>query len=153
MATKVLMVCLGNICRSPLAEGILQSKVDPEKVIVDSAGTGGYHIGNPPDRRSIAVSHKYGIDISHQRCRQFSPRDFDEFDLIYTMDRSNYRNVMALARDEKDTNKVKMLLDGTGSDTLEVPDPYYGSGDGFERVYLLIDQACDKIADSLHTNP
>lgn len=149
MATRILMVCLGNICRSPLAEGILQSKVDPEKVVVDSAGTGGYHIGNRPDERSIAVSRKYGIDISHQRCRQFSSKDFDNFDIIYTMDQSNYRNVISLARNKEQAQKVKMLLDEMESEIREVPDPYYGPGDGFEKVFHLIDRACSEIVKKL----
>ncbi|WP_299536366.1 low molecular weight protein-tyrosine-phosphatase [Ulvibacterium sp.] len=149
MTTRVLMVCLGNICRSPLAEGILQSKVDPKKVVVDSAGTGSYHLGNKPDERSIAVSRKYGIDITRQRCRQFSPKDFDDFDLIYTMDHSNYSNVIALARNEDHIRKVKMLLDEVESGIREVPDPYYGSGDGFEKVFHLIDKACSEIARKL----
>ncbi|WP_425237415.1 low molecular weight protein-tyrosine-phosphatase [Ulvibacterium sp.] len=149
MATRILMVCLGNICRSPLAEGILQSKVDPEKVVVDSAGTGSYHIGNRPDERSIAVSRKYGIDISHQRCRQFSAKDFDDFDIIYTMDHSNYRNVIALARNEEQAQKVKMLLEAGESEIREVPDPYYGPGDGFEKVFHLINKACSEIARKL----
>ena len=89
MKTKVLMVCLGNICRSPLAEGILASKVDSNLVLVDSAGTAGYHIGNPPAPRSIAIALKYGIDISQQRCRKFSVSDFEDFDFIYVMDESN----------------------------------------------------------------
>ena len=83
--TKVLMVCLGNICRSPLAEGILKSKINSDLVFVDSAGTGGYHIGNPPDTRSIAVAKKYGINIANQRCRKFSNSDFEEFDIIYVI--------------------------------------------------------------------
>ncbi|WP_282161839.1 low molecular weight protein-tyrosine-phosphatase [Ulvibacterium marinum] len=149
MAKRILMVCLGNICRSPLAEGILQSKVDPEKIVVDSAGTGSYHIGNRPDERSIAVGRKYGIDISHQRCRQFSSKDFDNFDIIYTMDQSNYRNVISLARNKEQTQKVKMLLEEMESGIREVPDPYYGPGDGFEKVFHLIDRACSEIAKKL----
>jgi protein-tyrosine phosphatase len=132
-----------------LAEGILQSKVDSEKIVVDSAGTGSYHIGNKPDERSIAVSRKHGIDISHQRCRQFSSKDFDDFDIIYTMDRSNYRNVISLAQNEDQTKRVKMLLEEVESEIQEVPDPYYGSGDGFEKVFHLIDKACSEIAKKL----
>ena len=89
--TKILMVCLGNICRSPLAEGILKSKLPHDKFVVDSAGTAHYHIGNPPDKRSITVAKKYGIDISNLKGRQFGVHDFDEFDLIYVMDESNYK--------------------------------------------------------------
>lgn len=142
------MVCLGNICRSPLAEGILQNKVDPDKVFVDSAGTGGYHIGSKPDSRSIAVGLKYNIDISHQRCRKFSVDDFDEFDVIYVMDLSNYGNVIALARNEHQKNKVRLLLDEVDSKQKEVPDPYYDDN-GFEHVFHLIDKACTVIAKKM----
>ena len=142
------MVCLGNICRSPLAEGILQSKVDRDEVLVDSAGTGGYHIGNKPDSRSIAVGLKYNIDITHQRCRKFSVKDFDAFDAIYVMDKSNYKNVVALARNANQKNKVKLLLDEVELNTKEVPDPYYDDN-GFEHVFHLIDKACNAIADKL----
>lgn len=151
MATKVLMVCLGNICRSPLAEGILQNKVNSDMVFVDSAGTGGFHIGSKPDGRSIAVGLKYDIDISHQRCRKFTVEDFDEFDLIYVMDLSNYRNVIALARNEQQKNKVRLLLDEVESTTKEVPDPYYDDN-GFEHVFQLIDEACTAIANKLERN-
>ncbi|MGB5818214.1 MAG: low molecular weight protein-tyrosine-phosphatase [Saonia sp.] len=149
MKTKVLMVCLGNICRSPLAEGILQSKVDPEQIIVDSAGTAGYHVGKKPDERSITVASKYGIHIHHQQCRKFTKQDFKNFDLIYAMDKSNYRNIIALAEDKNDTAKVKLLLDEVTIETDEVPDPYYDSDDGFEHVFHLIDTACAIIAERL----
>ncbi len=148
MATKVLMVCLGNICRSPLAEGILQSKVTNDTIYVDSAGTGGYHIGSKPDRRSIAVAQKHNIDITQQRCRQFTVDDFEEFDLIYVMDKSNYQNVIALARNQQDRDKVRLLLDEIGTSPNEVPDPYYDDN-GFEHVFNLIDAACTIIADQL----
>ncbi|MEO2053227.1 MAG: low molecular weight protein-tyrosine-phosphatase [Allomuricauda sp.] len=149
MKTKVLMVCLGNICRSPLAEGILKSKVDPDKVFVDSAGTAGYHVGNPPDHRSVAVARQNGLDISNQRCRKFSSIDFLEFDHIYVMDKSNFSNVMQLANTEDDRAKVKLLLEEIDFDISEVPDPYYGGGDGFEKVYQMIDRACEAIAKKL----
>ncbi|WP_349351399.1 MULTISPECIES: low molecular weight protein-tyrosine-phosphatase [unclassified Flagellimonas] len=150
MKTKVLMVCLGNICRSPLAEGILRSKVDSDKVLVDSAGTAGYHIGNPPDKRSIAVAQKYGLDISHQRCRKFSRLDFLEFDHIYVMDRSNFSDVAQLASNAQEAQKVKLLLSEVDLDLQEVPDPYYGGDDGFENVYQMVDQACEAIAKKLN---
>ncbi|MEM7486959.1 MAG: low molecular weight protein-tyrosine-phosphatase [Bacteroidota bacterium] len=146
MKTKVLMVCLGNICRSPLAEGILKSKVDKDKVIVDSAGTAGYHVGNPPDRRSISVAKKHGIDISLQTCRQFSKDDFNIFDFIYVMDKNNFDNVIRLATSESEEKKVKLLLDEVDLGITEVPDPYYGGTDGFENVYQMVDTACEAIA-------
>lgn len=151
MKTKVLMVCLGNICRSPLAEGILQNRVDPELVFVDSAGTGGYHIGNLPDSRSIAVAQKNGIDISQQRCRKFEVNDFSKFDVIYVMDKSNYANVIVQARNATEQQKVKLLLSEVEKGLKEVPDPYYGGDDGFDHVFHLIDTACEAIASKLNT--
>ena len=147
--TKILMVCLGNICRSPLAEGILQSKVNPDQVFVDSAGTAGYHVGSTPDPRSIEVARKHGIDISHQRTRQFTAEDFKAFDVIYVMDKSNYRNVMALATSQADREKVALLLGNISGNTSEVPDPYYGGPSGFDHVFDLIDEACEIISNEL----
>lgn len=150
MQTKVLMVCLGNICRSPLAEGILKSKTDSQHIFVDSAGTAGYHIGNNPDQRSVAVAKKYGIDISGQRCRKFNYDDFAQFDIIYAMDLSNYYDILALTNDRSEIDKVKLLLEEIASPVREVPDPYYGGTDGFEQVFELINQACDAIAKRLN---
>ncbi|WP_339918142.1 low molecular weight protein-tyrosine-phosphatase [Yeosuana marina] len=148
--TKILMVCLGNICRSPLAEGILRSKLPDDKYIVDSAGTGNYHIGTTPDKRSIAVAKKYGIDISNLKGRQFSVKDFDDFDVIYVMDESNYNNVLSLARNEHDSSKVKLILnDVYPNKNFDVPDPYYGGEQGFENVYNMLNEACTRIADRL----
>ncbi|GBF21472.1 MULTISPECIES: low molecular weight protein-tyrosine-phosphatase [Arenibacter] len=149
MRTKVLMVCLGNICRSPLAEGILKSKLDKETIHVDSAGTASYHIGKKPDSRSISIAKKYGIDISQQRCRQFTAKDFDEYDLIYAMDRSNYENIVALAENENAIAKVNLLLHRSNVTSKEVPDPYYGGEDEFEEVFQLIDAACNLIAQDI----
>ena len=146
--TRVLMVCLGNICRSPLAEGILKSKVTSTNIFVDSAGTGNYHIGGLPDNRSIAVAEKYHININDQRCRQFSVKDFDEFDLIYVMDNSNRRDVLDIARNEKDKLKVKMILNELfPNENVDVPDPYTGGLDGFEQVFKMLDKACTVIAE------
>jgi protein-tyrosine phosphatase len=146
---KVLMVCLGNICRSPLAEGILKNKVEKEGLnwTVDSAGTGDYHVGNMPDSRSIAVASKYQIDISNQKARQFKTKDFTEFDLILVMDASNYRNVVNLARNEEDSKKVDLIMNLLiPGQNIEVPDPYWNN-DGFEQVFAMLDNACDKLID------
>ena len=143
------MVCLGNICRSPLAEGILQAKVQDIPIYVDSAGTAGYHIGHPPDPRSIAVAQKNRIDIGNQRCRQFQMQDFDDFDHIFAMDYSNYDDIINLAPDEKARQKVSLLLEVLEGTVREVPDPYYGGDDGFDYVFHLIDQACERIYHNL----
>jgi protein-tyrosine phosphatase len=144
------MVCLGNICRSPLAEGILRSKVDGSKVVIDSAGTGGWHVGHLPDVRSIEVARKNHIDITDQRCRRFTDRDFDDYDLIYVMDRSNLTDVLSLAREPRDREKVKMILEELyPGERREVPDPYYGGAGGFDRVFRLLDEACEVIANRL----
>lgn len=143
------MVCLGNICRSPLAEGILKSKLS-NLFIVDSAGTANYHVGNSPDKRSIAVAEKYALDISNIKGRQFSISDFDTFDYIYVMDESNFENVVKLARNDKDISKVKMILNEVyPNQNYDVTDPYYGGDNGFVNVYKMLDEACDKIAEYL----
>ena len=144
------MVCLGNICRSPLAEGILRSKVDQSNIFVDSAGTGGWHIGELPDARSIEIAKQNQINISDQRCRKFKVNDFEDFDFIYVMDRSNLSDVLLLAKTETHRNKVKMILNvKEGERAMEVPDPYYGGERGFEKVFILLDEACEHIAKSL----
>ena len=148
MPVKVLMVCLGNICRSPLAEGILDTITDSE-VLVDSAGTAGYHVGNPPDPRSIAVAAANGIDISGQRCRQFRQEDFDYFDYILAMDRENLQVIKGLARDTADLEKVSLLLEAGNMGEMEVPDPYYGGADGFQKVFSLIQNACQNLSEAL----
>ena len=141
------MVCLGNICRSPLAEGILQSKLSRKHFIVDSAGIGNYHIGGLPDYRSIAIAKNNGVDITAQKARQFKVTDFDAFDYIYAMDRSNFNNIVKQARHDEDVSKVKLILDELIDFTLvDVPDPYYGGKQGFENVYHLLNEACTRIA-------
>lgn len=147
------MVCLGNICRSPLAEGILRSKVFAHKTFIDSAGTGGYHVGAKPDKRSISVASVNGIDITNQQARKFTVKDFDNFDLIYVMDQSNYRDVIELARNEEDKAKVAIILNEVfpGED-LDVPDPYYGGEFGFKNVYNMLDEACDVISKKINSN-
>ncbi|KAF9660339.1 low molecular weight protein-tyrosine-phosphatase [Tenacibaculum sp. ZH5_bin.1] len=147
---KILMVCLGNICRSPLAEGILKSKLSSESFIVDSAGTAGYHVGELPDGRSIEVARKYGIDITNQRSRKFTKADFDKFDMIFAMDQNNYADIVALSENEEQHEKVKMILNELYPDeNRSVPDPYYGGGQGFENVYKMLDEACEIIASKL----
>jgi len=148
---KVLMVCLGNICRSPLAHGVLENLVDPDRVFVDSAGTGAYHIGKAPDRRSIAVAREHGLDISQQRARQFTPEDFDSFDHIYVMDKENLANVLALAPSEEAAKKTRLFLSVLKKDIQEVPDPYYGGEEGFQYVYDLVREASEAIALKLNT--
>lgn len=150
MKTKVLMICLGNICRSPLAEGLLKSKVDSEKVFVDSAGTSNYHIDKEPDQRSIDVAKKNNLDITEQRCRQFTVEDFDEFDYIYVMDQSNYENIIKLARNEADKEKVSLILNELyPGENKEVPDPYFGGLDGFDKVYDMLDKTAEIIAEKI----
>jgi len=147
------MVCLGNICRSPLAEGILKSKTFGEDVFVDSAGTGAYHVGEKPDRRSIAIGLQHGVDISGQKARKFSRTDFNDFDLIYVMDQSNYENVISLAEDEESKAKVILILNEVfPNEDLDVPDPYYGGDFGFKNVFNMLDKSCDIIANKLRSN-
>lgn len=147
---KILMVCLGNICRSPLAEGILKSKIDSTKILVDSAGTGAWHAGSLPDKRSIAVAKKNGIDLTDQRARVFLPEDFTRFDKIYVMDHSNYVNVCKLAPNDQAIDKVQLILSESHPDkNLEVPDPYYGGDSGFDDVFDMLDEACEKIKEKI----
>ena len=150
MSVKILMVCLGNICRSPLAEGILASKLPKNKFKVDSAGTGSWHIGNKPDDRSIAVAKKNKINISNQKGRQFNKSDFDSFDYIYVMDNSNYDTVIELAENLEQKQKVKLILDELfPNEKVDVPDPYFGLPNGFQIVYNMLDEVCDAIATKL----
>ncbi|WP_196891451.1 low molecular weight protein-tyrosine-phosphatase [Aureivirga marina] len=149
---RVLMVCLGNICRSPLAHGILESKVEESKIFVDSAGTSGYHAGELPDSRSIAVAKKNNIDITNQRSRKFVSDDFDNFDLIYVMDESNYHNVISLAKNKEQRDKVHLILNELYPfENKEVPDPYYGGKSGFDNVFEMLDKSCEIIASKLNT--
>ena len=150
MSVKILMVCLGNICRSPLAEGILASKLPKGKFTVDSAGTGSWHIGRQPDERSIAVAKKNKINISTQKGRQFSVADFDAFDYIYVMDSSNYNDVVELAKTQDHRDKVQMILnDLLKKENVDVPDPYFGLPNGFEIVYNMLDEVCEVISKKL----
>ncbi|HCQ13587.1 low molecular weight protein-tyrosine-phosphatase [Flavobacterium sp.] len=150
MSVKILMVCLGNICRSPLAEGILASKLPKDKFVVDSAGTGNWHVGKQPDSRSIATAKKNGLDISSQKGKHFTPQHFEEFDYIYVMDGSNYDDVLFLAKSEDHKKKVSRILDELfPGDNVDVPDPYYGLQNGFDMVYEMLDEATDLLAKKL----
>ena len=145
------MVCLGNICRSPIAEGILRRKIEKNKLshTVESAGTGAWHVGEKPDIRAIRTAKKFGVDISKIKARKFLAKYLSEFDKIYVMDHENYENVISLARPKDDQSKVQLILnaDQPGSDRI-VPDPYYDD-DGFENVFKMIDKACDAIIKEL----
>jgi len=143
---RILAVCLGNICRSPLAEGILAHKTQHLDVTVESAGTAGYHIGKLPDERSIEIANKYEIDISNQKARQFSRADFDEFDIIYAMDTNNFAHLTSLAENQNERDKIRMILNEIKPESFDsVPDPYYGGDNGFHIVYNMLDKACNKI--------
>lgn len=153
--TSILMVCLGNICRSPLAEGILRDKAAKLNLAIhiDSAGTSNYHIGEHPDSRTIANARIHGIDLTQLKGRQFTVADFDSFDTIFVMDSSNYADVMALARNDKDKQKVELILNRVyPNSNMAVPDPYFGGEQGFENVFILLEKACDIIAQSIANN-
>lgn len=144
---NVLMVCLGNICRSPMAEGIFRAQAEERNIPfhVDSCGTANYHVGESPDIRSIKKAAEHHVDISTLSGRQFAPHDFDRFDLILTMDQSNFRNVIQKARQPSDRDKVKLILDYVSpNESQEVPDPWYGDEEDFETVYQLLNQAANK---------
>ena len=144
---KIVMVCLGNICRSPMAEGVLRSKVESLGLDwhIDSAGTSNFHIGEAPDQRAIKKMGEKGVDISTLKARQFDVSDFDNFDHILVMDESNFSNVLRLAPDSSRAGKVKMIMDFVyPGERMSVPDPYYGGDSGFENVFRLLDEACDQ---------
>jgi len=142
---RVLMVCMGNICRSPLAHGLFQSLVEKEGlselIVVDSAGTHAYHVGEPPDPRSQQTAERHGIDLSEQRARRVRQQDFEEFDYILAMDRDNYDNLIDIAPPAHQ-HKVRLFLEFAPQHReREVPDPYYGGADGFTHVYELVEAA------------
>ena len=135
-----------------MADGLMRKKVQDNQldIYVDSAGTANYHVGGAPDTRMTATAKSKGIDISGLKARQFIVSDFDAFDLIYVMDQSNYNNVVRLARNETDIQKVQLILEfRTSPHGIEVPDPYYGGQDGFEHVYQLLDESTDIILKRL----
>ena len=151
---KVLFVCLGNICRSPTAEGIFRNLVRESglhhQIQVDSRGTGGWHVAEPPDPRSQETALEFGVDISDLRGAQFSTYDFEQYDLILVMDEGNHRDVLRLARDEEDRKKVDFLLSYSKvPKSRNVPDPYHGGPEGFRQVYKLIEEACHNLLHSL----
>ena len=146
---KILMVCLGNICRSPLAEGILRSKIS-EKHTVASAGTISFHEGEHPDKRSTKTAKEHGVDISHQRANYFTEKHLEDFDKIFCMDLKNLEDVLSKAKSEEQRNKVSLIMEEAGvlsDEKIEVPDPYYGDMSDFEKVYQMLDQACEAIAE------
>lgn len=150
---KILFVCLGNICRSPSAEGVFRQKLAQaglaDRVEVDSAGTHAYHVGSAPDERAQAAASRRGIDLSDLRGRQVSRRDFEYYDYILAMDRDNLENLKMMCPPEYQ-NKVTLFLDfAEGIRDVEVPDPYYGGGDGFERVLDMLDAASDGLLRAL----
>lgn len=146
---KILMVCLGNICRSPLAEGILKRKVKMNNLDwqVDSAGTGGWHVGALPDSRSIQVAKKNGIDITDQRARKFQTSDLDQFDLIFAMDSSNYQNIVRHSVSDDQKEKVQLIMNMVQPGMNEsVPDPYWDDN-GFDQVFHMLEEACDQVIE------
>jgi protein-tyrosine phosphatase len=149
---RILMVCLGNICRSPMADGLLRRKIAERNLPfeVDSAGTANYHVGKAPDTRMIATGNRFQTPIDDLRARQFSQKDFQDFDLIFCMDAENRKNVLKLAQSSAEKEKVRLLLNelNPGSD-LEVPDPYFGSSKDFEDVYHLLDRATEALITKL----
>ncbi|MCD6179156.1 MAG: low molecular weight phosphotyrosine protein phosphatase [Bacteroidales bacterium] len=149
---KILMVCLGNICRSPMAEGVMRQKIEKYNLDaeVNSCGTANYHIGESPDYRAIQTALNYNIDISQHKGQQFSVSDFNTYDLIFAMDNSNYSDIIAKAVNKKDIAKVKLLMDEVYPKQQKVvPDPYYGNLEDYENVYTLIEVACEHLAKRL----
>ena len=170
-ATRLLFVCLGNICRSPTAEGVMRSLVERDgleaSIELESAGTGGWHVGSPPDERATAAARAHGV-LLEGRARQVTPEDFDRFDLLLAMDRENMRELRRLAPGEVERAKVRMLrefdpvnlargLEGSAAgdrhrqdeQDLDVPDPYYGASGGFEEVFELVHAACEGLLEQV----
>jgi protein-tyrosine phosphatase len=150
--TRILFVCLGNICRSPLGEGILRSMADERglaaRIETDSAGTGGWHQGNGPDPRSIAIGLDNGIDISPLKARKIRTTDFNRFDMIFAMDRSNLRDLVKLAPHDSSAD-IHLFMDFVSGEKRDVPDPYYGDQTDFEQVYRMLSKGCDRLLATL----
>jgi protein-tyrosine phosphatase len=152
---KILMVCLGNICRSPLAEGIMKEKIKRLGLPwqVDSAGTGSWHVGELPDRRSIHTAIQQGIDIADQRARHFVASDLDNFDLILAMDEQNYQDILRQASGQDQRNKVAMIMDFVHpGEKISVPDPYWNDS-GFELVFTMLEKACEGVVQRFTLPP
>ena len=154
---RILFVCMGNICRSPTAEGVMRRLLDETglagRVEVESAGTGGWHAGEPPDERATLAARRRGITLAGA-ARQVRAADFRDFDLLIAMDRGNLRELLAVAPDEEAAEKVRLLreFDPASSGDLDVPDPYYGGDDGFEHVLDLVEAACRGLLDALRAD-
>ncbi|MFM7016050.1 MAG: low molecular weight protein-tyrosine-phosphatase [Bacteroidota bacterium] len=157
---KILMVCLGNICRSPLAEGLMIEKLSQYNIYfqVDSAGTGGWHVGSAPDKRSISVAAENGLDIGKQVCRKIDEQDYESFDYLFAMDTSVYRTLHAQSPRPEYLRKIKLIcdineeFDGSNSENMDVPDPYTGQLNDFRIVYRMLNNLCEKWADKLVNN-
>lgn len=149
---RILFVCLGNICRSPLGEGLLRHHADrrglSHLIETASAGTGGWHLGDPPDRRSIAVARRHGVDITAQRARQLSEADFNSFDMIFAMDRNNLREMVRRAPHDSSAD-LHLFMDFVSGTARDVPDPYYGEADDFEAVFRMLEEGCQTLLDIL----
>ena len=154
--TSILFVCLGNICRSPTAEGVLRHRLAAaglaDEIEVESAGTGGWHVGHPPDERSSAAARRRGIELGGS-ARRVGPEDFGRFDLLIAMDHQNHADLVAMAPSAEDEAKVRLLREydpaAVEAGELAVPDPYYGDGDGFEHVLDVVERACEGLIESL----
>ena len=152
--TRILFVCMGNICRSPLAEALFQNLLERRGLqsgyMVASAGTGNWHVGDPADGRMRATARRHGIEL-RGRAQQVSPQDFDRFDLMLAMDRANLSQLGRMARDDSDRARIRLLreFDPQAGADLDVPDPYFGGADGFERVYEMVARACEHLLREL----